>query len=76
MTITTKFDIGDEVWFLEGNKAKQSKITRIAPYFNFSEKRGIAWELNVKLGDAFKELYLSKYEDELFATKEELINSL
>jgi len=76
MTITTKFDIGDEVWFLEGNKAKQSKITRIAPYSNFSEKRGISWELDIKLDSIFGGLYLNKYEDELFATKEELINSL
>lgn len=76
MTITTKYNIGDEVWFLKDNKIQKSKITKIAPYFSFSEKRGISWELDVKLDAFFGNTYLSKYEDELFATKEELINSL
>lgn len=74
MTIETKYNIGDEVWFMFDNSAKNSRIAKI--------------ELTVEedmCGEAvchciFYQLF-GKYDKlypqhDLFSTKEELLKSL
>ena len=70
MTIETKYNIGDEVWFILGNKARQGKILGIT-----FEKMGhsiIGYYYNVQVGVS----HGSFNEPDLFPTKEELLKSL
>jgi hypothetical protein len=74
MKIETKYDINQEVWFIEDNKVKNEAILKLSftkdgsnesviYYFKEKQKSMVNWER-------------IKKEDEIFATKEELINSL
>lgn len=94
MTITTKFNINDEVWFIHPRTqlAVQGKVCGIECRVNGMAKYETS--PNTKLrrpnGDYEKALdtnkysidhkstkdKLPKYENELFPTKQELINSL
>lgn len=70
MTIETKYNIGDKVWFIEENKPESDVILSI--------------EINVYKGECIIEYYLfanGNYpyglnESILFPTKEELLKSL
>lgn len=70
MTIETKFNIGDEVWFMNEGEPISEKIVRI-DVEQYERKRFV--EYTVVLGDC---LLTTFYEQEIFPTKEELIKNL
>lgn len=75
MNIETKFSIGDQVFFMAGNKAKQKHINRIkielwSP-MSYDDK-GVKILYNAQVADEI--MYLN--ENSIFKTKEELLNSL
>ena len=67
MTIETKYDIGDMVWFLY-NGEETTDIVELIIISNGESKISIKYELS-KFNDKFGEY-------ELFPTKQDLINSL
>lgn len=70
MTIETKHNIGDEVWFINLRKEPmQAKIFRI----NVEVRRK---NIYVEYSLSNKEFIVTRKEDELFPTKEELLKSL
>ena len=70
MTIETKYNIGDEVWFMLGSKARQGKILEIV--FKKVGHALIGHYYNVQVGMS----HGSWNEQDLFPTKEELLKSL
>lgn len=70
MTIETKYNIGDEVWFILGGKARQGIILGIM--FNKVGHSLISYHYNVQIGIS----HGSFNEQDLFPTKEELLKSL
>lgn len=66
MTIETKYNVGDNVWLMHENKARLLTITNIDIHILCSEVK-----TKYILGGKG-----SYSEAELFATKEELLNSL
>lgn len=78
MEIKTKFNIGEKVWLLKGNKARNSFVKQIrACVTTVPDKSG--WELSAAVSvkyivdcDCFSE----ENEDSLFKTKEDLLKSL
>lgn len=67
MTIKTRYDIGDEVWFrLESGKIVCDRIKGVC-FMASSDKMELWYQL---------EIYPCLYESELSPTKEELLNSL
>ena len=83
MNINTKFNVGEQVYFLEGGSLYYRPINRIT----IETKNGYGW--NEKKEEEslviyyfvlnpdytkFQEIY--KYESEVAATKEDLINTL
>lgn len=69
MTIETKYNIGDEVWVLLGNRPFEVKITDI--YYFAKERKATYYCSNIEF--AFD---TALYEEMLFPTKEELLKSL
>lgn len=69
MKIETKFNVGDEVWFMCQNRSIQNTITSIRIYIG-SDEYTIEYLFNDRYGDLWKN---EKYT---FPTKEELIKSL
>lgn len=65
--MTTKFNIGSIVYIIDNNKVKQFKVESIFIQDN------IKYHLTPTVGGLYK---TSRYENEVFKTKEELINSL
>jgi hypothetical protein len=82
MTIETKYNIGDEVWFISNNKPVCSKIQK--PHFtaDYSNKKEynleemLGWQLEYMEYGFGCEFPANRLETELFKTKEELIASL
>ena len=70
MTIETKYNIGDEVWFMNEGEPTSEKIVRI-DVEQYEQKQFI--EYTVILCDV---ILTSFYEEEVFPTKEELLKSL
>ena len=76
MTIETKYNIGDEVWFIDNNMATQSKIRSIVIEVGGEGsiiKRHILYRMYID------DIILRKplvRESDLYTTKEELIKSL
>lgn len=67
MTIETKYNVGDEVWFrLESGKIVCDRIKEVC-FMASSDKMELWYRL---------EIYPCLYEYELFPTKEELLKSL
>lgn len=73
MTIETKFNIGDEVWFMSRSKCASSQVkgVRIYSIDGKYSYRSSCIEIDYDLGD-----YGSYEEFNLFRTKEELLDSL
>ena len=68
MTIETKYNIGDEVWFVFDGKPLNGKIARISEH---------TIKVNVIFKDGKKYLFSRDIKGfELFPTKEELLKSL
>ena len=71
MTIETKYNIGDEVWFIWENIVQSAKIDSIWR-ITVNPEKSVIYQLDIKWDGApllFK-------ENALFPTKEELIKSL
>lgn len=73
MTIETKYNIGDEVWFMHDNKAKRGTIIKI----------DVSLERDMNSQNVGKSVQYSIFNfhapyigTHLFHTKEELLNSL
>lgn len=82
MTIETKYNIGDVVWFLEDNKAKSGKVTGLRFAYGIGEFFG---KLATNEGQTYINYFLRGdfihsgcvlEEKFLFPTKEELLKSL
>ena len=71
MEIKTKFDVGDKVWFMLNSKPIEAKIYKINIYGTKDEKQtSITYSVE-------SSLYFGVFnEKKLYASKEELINSL
>ena len=72
MTIKTKYNIGDEVWFMNENKACSDIITAIHIYRTETMS-------NVTYGfgqSIHSQIIATMSEQDLFSTKEELLKSL
>lgn len=70
MTIETKYNIGDEAWFMNNGEPTSEKIVRI-DIERYECKQFT--EYTVVLDEC---LLTSFYEQEVFPTKEELLKSL
>ena len=70
MTIKTKYNIGDEVWYILGTSAHKGKVLGIT--FTKIDGTLIGCYYNVSCGVSHALLY----EKQLFPTKEELLKSL
>lgn len=71
MTIETKYNIGDEVWFIWENIVQSAKIDGIWR-ITVNPEKSVIYQLDMKWNEApllFK-------ENALFSSKEELIKSL
>lgn len=73
MKIETKYNIGDEVWFMHDNKVKSGTIIKI----------DVVLERDMNSQNVGKSVYYGLYnfispyiEQRLFPTKEELLKSL
>jgi len=82
MKIETKYNIGDTVWTISENKVKSGKITQpytFTPYtvnFKYDLTKLIGWKLDKLEWKTDSERPIVRLEEELFLTKEELIQSL
>ena len=92
MTITTKYNIGDEVWFMCENKARQSYIVDIRVkcekedaenlFNDYSHPPIVKDDVTIKVFYSVKRLNVAEKvdwlhrEQDLFSTKEELLKSL
>lgn len=75
MKIETKYDIGQEVWFMWNNKATQRKIVGVCVSKD-NEQQSEEYDI-VGLEDDDMTLYDVTFKPEdIFPTKEELIASL
>ena len=66
MTIETKYNIGDEVWFNFKGKAKKMKVTDV--FINLSS--------NIEIELTAKGIIIYTHPSCVFSTKEELLKSL
>jgi len=79
MQIETKFDIGDTVFFIEENKVQQATIKRISINVNESNSQfGYGYKPDARIRYSTDSSNLSKYknEEQLFKTKQDLLDSL
>lgn len=75
MTIETKYNIGDEVWFIKDNKVQSLKITQLNVLMCLLPKRdGSGCEITQVVDYSDRRTVLVEYE--CFPTKEELLKSL
>lgn len=69
MTITTKFNVGEVVYFMHANQVTSRRVTNIQIFISLAFPEGkITYSVETTITD--------KLESEIFASKEELINSL
>lgn len=85
MKIETKYNYGDKVWFMEGNKAISNNVTEFSIDCNYSGGSDCVWgstTFPIAIRYHFKSIPsqstrdLTKPEHQLFPTKEELLKSL
>lgn len=75
MKIETKYNIGDEVWFIRDNKVQSLKITQLNVLMSLLPKTdGYGCEINQVVDYGDRRTVLAEYE--CFPTKEELLKSL
>ena len=76
MKIETKYDIGQEVWYMESNKACSRIITtiRVTTYGKIDIVE-YGYQNHPECGDE-RTHYLPYHESNLYPTKEELLKSL
>ena len=71
MTIETKYNIGDEVWFYHHKKIMKSRVRSI----NLLVRKDDI-SASYLMEDMWTDQYIVLYEESLFPTKEELLKSL
>lgn len=72
MTIKTKYSIGDEVWFMNENKACSDVITAVHTYITET-----LLNITYGFGNTIQtQIVTTMKESDLFLTKEELLKSL
>lgn len=82
MEIKTKYNIGDEVYFIHGNKIIHNKIRRIDISILEERKKNIIIpriEYTIDLGfktGRISDTLTSRIEFDIYSTKEELIKSI
>lgn len=74
MKIETKYNIGDVVWILENNKAREVEIDRIAIHALKNGTINVRYEFIIQRDD-YRDCFDRK-EENIFLTKEELLASL
>jgi len=78
MEIKTKFDVGDKVWFMDSNKATEAEIWEV--YIKQYNVLGTNGRKEINITYMLKNLHLcyigTFHEGKIYASKEELINSL
>jgi len=74
MTIETKFNIGDEVWFMHNNKPLKVNIRVVN--FSFETKASIKYLVSSKNQKINDEYSIFVWEKDLFPSKQDLLNSL
>lgn len=76
MVITTKYDVGDEVWAMVSNKPTKTKIISFNQTYTY-KLNNVAWNLDAPSEDLWSYKNNAwKNESQLFRTKQELIDSL
>lgn len=74
MTIETKFNIGDDVWFIEDRRALRGQIESVTAKTSGNETDFEDYDIVMRT-DMF-EARTSAQVNQIFKTKEELIESL
>ena len=70
MVIITKFKYQDTVWFMNNNAVFNGRVIKVYTFSQFDNTTRIMYKIQ------FLEQFVKLIESRLFATKEELINSL
>ncbi len=77
MTITTKYEPGDEVWFMHDNRAVTSRVMRAdGVHHPDGGEPEVRWEIRPLQGRRHPYYVLPLEESMLFRTKAELLASL
>ena len=72
MKVETKYNLNQEVWFIEDDEVVKDIVLEIDYNINLTEE-SIRYYFKENKGDLFRRF---KKENKVFTTKEELINSL
>jgi hypothetical protein len=72
MTIKTKYNIGDVVWFMKNNKALSAPVGKVE-YSTDGKFYSLSYQLKGYMEGLHPDIF---QECQLFETKEELIDSL
>ena len=76
MIFNTKFDVGTKVWFMQNNKPVEAITSSIEISYIREDNKHIKYTAR-KVYNSISWLdYTNLFEDNLYSTKEELINSL
>ena len=77
MKIETKFEIGQKVWIMLDNRVQQKEIVGIITYIGKtkSTSHGSSSLYHFK-NQSFSSEVFNRTEDEIFSTKQELLDSL
>jgi hypothetical protein len=70
MVIITKFKYQDTVWFMNNNTVFNGRVIKVYTFSQFDNPTRIMYKIQ------FLAQFVKLIESRLFATKEELINSL
>ena len=81
MEIKTKYNIGDEVYFIHGNKIIHNKITRIDISIREERNEKVIPRIEYTIDLGFRtgkisDTLTSRIEFDIYSTKEELIKSI
>ena len=82
MKIETKYNIGDEVWFIHGDRCRNGKICGMKHTYGIGKMFGKLYtgeekvEIHYSVESSQYPCVLDFKEEKLFPTKEELLKSL
>jgi hypothetical protein len=76
MTINTKFNIGDEVWFVEYNRPLTARIFRISASVSEGYENQTRIYYYTRQNSCGNYIDRTLYETDLFPDKQSLLNSL
>lgn len=75
MNVTTKFDVDTEVWFMEYNRPQCAKVQSINIWTSNSDTHEIKYRVVIVDPSKGKSVNLDKAEDDLFESKDALLDS-